>query len=1018
MQFAILGPLEVHHQTGRVPLGGLRQRAVLARLLLDAGRVVPAERLVDDVWEGRPPATATKTLQKYVSELRKALPDPVLRTSGGGYVLDIDHDDLDARRFERLVAGEQYDVALALWRGELLADLAGIAFVAPERARLDELRLVATEAALDRELARGRHAAVIGALTELAAAHPLRERLTAMRMVALYRAGRQVEALRVYDEHRRHLADDIGVEPARQLRDLEAAMLRHDPSLLAADLVVVGEPAPGAMATGVPRTVRGNLPLALTSFVGRDDQLAASERALAANRLVTLTGPGGVGKTRVALELGRRLAEQQPGGVWLVDLAGVGSSDRVAPAVAGTLAVDVRHAPDVVTALVAALNHRLPPLLVLDNCEHVVEACASVVGTLLEACAEVRVLATSRRPLGVDGEFVLPIPPLPDRDAVALFADRALSAGAALGEAGAPAEAEAICRRLDSLPLAIELAASQLRVLAPQELATRLAGQLHLGRRAGGVARQRSLHDMVLWSYELLPPATRRVFDRLGVFSSSLTLEAAEAVCQDAELAHDDAVGHEEVLDHVTTLVDHSLLAREPGPASTSRYRLLETLRIFALARLTDAGHLVAARRAHADYFWRLATTAGAASFGPDELLWRGRMDAEEPNLQAALSWTAANEPRLGMRLGVALWPYWDMRWGEREAVAHLERLLSDPELAGADSLRAWGLTVAADLAANPGDARRSLPWAQEAVDLFRRLGDEYGLACALVALGSALGNQGALDEAGAALDEAMASARRRGDAVLEARILNFLSFVATRRGDHALAAALSRDELACWTLIGSTRGEATALRHLAVAQQHLGELDDAAALCRRAMELWVALGDPASVAHVETTLADVARVRGDLGGATRLYDHALVELEAIGDRRCTASTFKNLAVIAARRGEHPRSADLFHRSLLLRRELGDEAGLAECLDGLAGVWAAGGRHAEAVVLLAASASLRERTGALPFAAEGAVADAILEDCRANLGTEDFDTADRRGRALTLDEVLELALGRGVATRT
>ena len=472
------------------------------------------------------------------------------------------------------------------------------------------------------------------------------------------------------------------------------------------------------------------------------------------------------------------------------------------------------------------------------------------------------------------------------------------------------------------------------------------------------------------------------------------------------------------MLDHITTLVDHSLLAREPGPAATSRYRLLETLRIFALARLTDAGQLVAARRAHADYFHRLATTAGAASYGPDELVWRGRMEAEEPNLQAALAWTAANEPRRGMRLAVALWPYWDMRWGEREAVAHLERLLSDPELAGADRLRAWGLTVAADLAANPGDARRSLPWAHEAVDLFRRLGDEDGLACALVALGSALGNQGALDEAGVALDEAMASARRRDDVVLEARILNFLSFVATRRGDHALAAALSRDELACWTQIGSTRGEATALRHLAVAQQHLGELDDAAALCRRAMELWVALGDPASVAHVETTLADVARVRGDLGDATQLYDHALVELEAIGDRRCTASTFKNLAVIAARRGEHPRSADLFHRSLLLRLELGDEAGLAECLEGLAGVWAAGGRHADAVVLLAASASLRERTGALPFAAEAAVADAVLEDCRAFLDVEDFDTAGRRGGALTVEEVLELALGQGAAPPT
>ena len=252
----------------------------------------------------------------------------------------------------------------------------------------------------------------------------------------------------------------------------------------------------------------------------------------------------------------------------------------------------------------------------------------------------------------------------------------------------------------------------------------------------------------------------------------------------------------------------------------------------------------MATGRAHADYFHRLATTAGAASYGPNELVWRGRMEAEEPNFQAALGVDRGERPRRGMRLAVALWPYWDMRWGEREAVAHLERLLSDPELAGADRLRAWGLTVAADLAANPGDARRSLPWAHEAVDLFRRLGDEDGLACALVALGSALGNQGALDEAGVALDEAMASARRRDDAVLEARILNFLSFVATRRGDHALAAALSRDELACGPDRQHSRGGHGAAQPRGRAQ-HLGELDDAAALCRRAMELWVALGTP-----------------------------------------------------------------------------------------------------------------------------------------------------------------------------
>ena len=337
-------------------------------------------------------------------------------------------------------------------------------------------------------------------------------------------------------------------------------------------------------------------------------------------------------------------------------------------------------------------------------------------------------LATSRRPLGVDGEFVLPVPPLPDRDAVALFADRARSAGAALGEAGAHG------RGRGHLPPARRPAA---RHRAGREPAAG-AGPAGAGDPPGRPApprpsrrrlrpRQRSLHDMVSWSYDLLPPATRRVFDRLGVFSSSLTLEAAEAVCQHDDVAHDDEVARRVAHETCWTTSRPSSTTRcspaSPGrrrPRATGSSRRCASSRS---ARLTDAGQLVAARRAHADYFQRLATTAGAASYGPDELVWRGRMEAEEPNLQAALSWTAANEPRMGMRLAVALWPYWDMRWGEREAVAHLERLLADPELAGADRLRAWGLTVAADLAANPGDARRSLPWAHEAVEPVPPLG-------------------------------------------------------------------------------------------------------------------------------------------------------------------------------------------------------------------------------------------------------------------------------------------------------
>ena len=363
MHYAILGPLEVVRDGEAVPLGGMRQRAVLARLLVDAGRVVPVDRLVDDVWDGLPPATAHKTLQKYVSELRKVLGQCAVRTSGGGYVVDVDDGELDSRDFERLADARNWDAALALWRGDVLADVGDLAFVLPERTRLESLRLAAVEGQLTALLDAGRHTEVVGELTELAIAHPLRERLTALRMLALYRSGRQVEALRAFDAHRKRLGDEVGVEPAAELRALEAAILAHDPAL---DLRAASTPP------------AGNLPRPLTSFVGRTSDLAAIAEELVDNRLVTLTGPGGVGKTRLALRVGADVADRYLGGVWLVDLASVRDGGMVPDTVATTLGIDVRHVPDVYIALVSAHAHRPPCMLILDNCEHLVDACSRV----------------------------------------------------------------------------------------------------------------------------------------------------------------------------------------------------------------------------------------------------------------------------------------------------------------------------------------------------------------------------------------------------------------------------------------------------------------------------------------------------------------------------------------------------------------------------------------------------------------------------------------------------------------
>ncbi|RWA23729.1 hypothetical protein MELE44368_00575 [Mycolicibacterium elephantis DSM 44368] len=989
IRFGILGPLEVRDDGQIVDVGGPRQRTVLARLLLDPGRVVSADRLIEDVWNGHPPRSAAKTLQKYIWQLRTVLPDPVLHTRGAGYLLDVDVDGLDARIFERLLDAHDYSAALELWRGDVLSDLPNLACAEAERARLNELRMFAIESRLGDDLAAGRHAEAVGELSELVAEHPLRERFTSLLMLALYRSGRQVEALQAFDRHRQKLLDQLGVDPAVDVRSLQGAILRHDPGL----------------KPPVPDDERaGNLPLMLSSFVGRIDEIASAAGVLGKHRLVTFIGPGGVGKTRLAVELGKHVAERFPGGVWLVDLAGVQTADVIPMTLASALTIDARHAPDELTAVTAGLGQRPPCLVILDNCEHVAEGAAAAAMNLLRNAKQVRILATSRRSLGVDGEFVRPVRPLPDDDATALFAERArLAAG---GDPDvSPEVAQEVCRRVDGLPLAIELVASQLRVLHADELIDRLADTLTFHRPAANASpRQHTLADTVQWSHDLLPQAVRDTFARLGVFVSSFTLHAAETVCGHTGTAVADVLGH------IATLVDHSLLVRDDAAAAPSRYRLLEPLRLFAVARLTETGRAHHVHRAHAEFFLAAVGEHADRLYGPREMRARADIEGEEPNIHAALDWARDHDPALALRFAIALRPYWEMRWRERYGLGYLESVFDrDPEVP--DDLLAWALTAFAAMAAGPGEARRAIPRAVQAVDAFRRLGDPRGLCEALTALGAALGNQGRLDEADAALTEGLSLSRRLHDDRMTARLLHAADFVARRRGEHARAAHLSREEVALWRGLGSRRGEATALRCLAVSMHHLGDGAEATALCHRARDVWASLDDSAAIAHVQATLADFALASGSLTEAARQYDAALVGLRAVGDRRCTASTYKNLAAIAAHRGENRRAATLFAKSIGLRHDLGDEAGLAELFDGLAHLAVLDGRADDAATLGAAAAALRDRTGVAASVEESEAAGRTLSAAEAELGAQRFAASCLRGQSMSMAEVVDFALG-------
>ena len=539
-----------------------------------------------------------------------------------------------------------------------------------------------------------------------------------------------------------------------------------------------------------------------------------------------------------------------------------------------------------------------------------------------------------------------------------------------------------------------------MRVLGPAEIAARIDERLRfVSRRVGAPPRQRTLRDTVAWSHELLPSPTQRVFARLGVFATTFSLEAAGAVS-----------GEDDVLEHIAALVDHSLLAREPEGHGTVRYRMLDTLRLFALEQVADSAQSDAALRAHAEFYLRLLETAGPRLFGPDERRWAKQVEIEEPNVHAALAWAAERDRVLALRLGVAMWPYWDLRWREGYAVSYFTSVLDADGPPVPDALRAWSLTAMADLVANPGEARLATGWAGDALRLFRALGDDHGVAAALLAMGSACGNAGSLDAAESALDEAMALARRIGDSVLLARGLNFTSFVATRRGDHRRAEALTREELAVWSRVGSGRGEATALRHIAVALQHQDDLDQAMRLCGRALIIWRRLEDAAAVAHVKLTEGDIMRLRGDRNRAQIAYEEALAEFRRIGDRRCTASTNKNLALLAHAREDYAHSSALYVEAIRLRHELGDHAGLAECFAGLAGNLAATGRHAAAETLLAAADQRRRTSGTASFRDEEAAAGLVESTVRAALPAPRRAQARAKGHGLSLEEAVAFAV--------
>jgi predicted ATPase/DNA-binding SARP family transcriptional activator len=922
VEFGVLGPLEVRTAAGAVTIRRGFPRTLLIALLLKPGQVISTDGLIDVLWGDELPGNPPNALQIQVSYLRKRLaaaePDgaSLLATRGSGYALLVEPDRIDASRFEHAVrrfpavdslasaaavasALDEVDAALDLWRGEPLEDVAGMDFARGEAIRLEELRWSATEGRIELLLRAGRHGAAVSDLAELVQRMPLRERIHELRVLALYRSGRQADALRAYEHARRTLADELGIDPGPALRELERAVLRQAPELdwNPPESAMTASTASGRTEPPASRAgVTGRVPVPLSPLIGRDAELARLDQLLERHRALTLTGPAGAGKTRLAIDLCTRL----PGPVWYVDLSPIEHPSLAAPAVAAAAGVTVAPGDDPVEAVASTLAAQ-QGLLVLDTCEHVVASVARLASAVLHAGPGMRVLATSRRTLAMSGEFAWPVPPLalPDPDAtsvdeimssaaVALFVERAVAVRPDLEVDEAMArDIGAVCLALDGLPLAIELAAARSDVLSPAAIRARVGDRFDLLVDGGPdvAERQQTLRRAIDWSFKLLSPEQRAFFARLSVFAGTFDLEAALSVAG-ADLGSP--------LDLLVSLVKQSMVSR----AGQDRYRLLDTLRAYALEVLDDLDS-GATRDRHAAYYAELAERGEIGIRGSDQLAWLESLRSDVNNFRAALDWSlVTGDLACAARQAAALSWFWTLNGMLTEAIRPLERLLADDDIPTATRAKChWGYALlaaslgqlttartaayrAVELGREAGDdgeiayglnAVAVTEWAlgnhdwsesahRDAITLLEQMGDPWGLAVCKVLLARTLFDRGDTAAAHVA-QEGVEVARRSGDRHVLGIALTQTAQMAVAEGDHEAALSAANEALALQEAIGYTEGTVSALHVLGQSHRLAGDAVAARDVHLRALRLATRIGHAAATCEA---VEDLARVDAD----------------------------------------------------------------------------------------------------------------------------------------------------------
>jgi predicted ATPase/DNA-binding SARP family transcriptional activator len=929
VRVTLLGPFEVHNDVGDcLPVAGARLRDLITRLALAGGRPVSTAALAEAVWGNEPPTDLANALQTLVSRARRALGGPAtVEQSAAGYRLAVSADDVDALQFERLVAVGRLQEALALWHGPALDDVGD--FATPYATRLADLRLDAALDWLAGELRAGQAAAHVAELEALAAGNPLNEKATALLMRALAASGRQAEALAVYERLRGRLADELGIDPGAQLRAVHLEVLRGKM-----------EAAPAAGSGGQPAR-RTNLRAQLTSFVGREDDVRRVGKALTAYRLVTLVGPGGAGKTRLATEVAAHVAtlgpvrastdtadsaagggELAPDGVWMAELASVTDAADVPQAVLGSLSlretrlmVDSTQrlsSRDAQTRLLDGLaNARV--LLVLDNCEHLIDACAQLADTLLAHSPGLRIVATSREPLGITGESLLVVPPLAHDPAVRLFADRAVavSPGFTLDEETVPLVTE-IVQRLDGLPLAIELAAARLRTLSLAEVARRLDDRFRLltGGSRTALPRHRTLRAVVEWSWDLLSPAEQLLAERFCVFPAGATAQAVAEVCARPGSAGsddglDDKLAGEDIDELLSSLADKSLLQPVDGGA---RLRMLETIREYGAEKLAEravhrapepaagaTSELEEVRRRHAAYYSGLMNEAVPHLLSRDQIQWIRALSADRDNILAALRfWCDVEDAQQAITLAVS--------------VSTLALLLGNH--ADVSELIDQAVGV-------PGEADPDL----------RTIADALHLITVTMVEGRGTAMEAALGGSPSMADriEALSFEKLPIAGLLRPAFAMFMQ--EEERGRRYVEEARSSQNE--WLIAG------TWMMSAALAENS-GEMDELRLSSARALEATRALGERWLLSSALRIAGHVLMMDGDLDGAAATFAEAGRVLAEMGSTDDEAHVQLQLADIASRRGDLPAAREFFRCALEAAEADGSDMDVAMVSAGMA----------------------------------------------------------------------------------